>query len=526
MIKPITALLFVSCLFWACTSSDDVIPEPQPEPEPTPPVIRYAEYESNDDYVDLGVGDFVIATKNLGAKRPEDVGDFYAWGETEPKDDYSWETYKLQTSQLYYKKDGLLLSSDDAATVALGSEWRMPKIEEVKLLHDSYTTDEACCRMRPTVKNGVYGFELIGTNGNSVFFPSTGRKEGKELITRDNDTKLWCKDCSTTRELTVFTIEYLGATCYYSVDRCEGLPIRPVKDIKEKCDTVYLKLNVLDRNIEEAKRLLDTKAPEEYTAETYQSLYNSYQYAVGMRDYVVENDGQKVHTYLGNINKTNIMLQDSIDKASHFLRLALFDLRPMPKAVDVKAVDLGLSVRWASVNLGALTENEYGYFISWGELAPKAGGLYDWEGYKFCEQVGDDRDYSKFSKYVTDSRWGEIDGKSRLELEDDAAHQFLGGNWRIPTTKEFQELIDNCSFENVTLYGKTVTKATGPNGNYIYFPHTGSTVVIDNIYCWTSDLRTFANNTAVAFSIDAFWAKGYETYEKRCAGLPIRAVCP
>ena len=74
------------------------------------------------------------------------------------------------------------------------------------------------------------------------------------------------------------------------------------------------------------------------------------------------------------------------------------------------------------------------------------------------------------------------------------------------------------------LYKKSI-QATGPNGNYIYFPHAGSTSVIDNIYCWTSDLRTFANYTAVAYSIDAFWGKGYETYEKGVrASLSVRFV--
>jgi len=67
-----------------------------------------------------------------------------------------------------------------------------------------------------------------------------------------------------------------------------------------------------------------------------------------------------------------------------------------------------------------------------------------------------DRDYSKSSKYVTDSRWGEVDGKTRLDLGDDAAHDFLGGDWRMPTPEEFQELVDNCIFENVGLNGHTV----------------------------------------------------------------------
>ena len=511
------------CMMTSCQKSDDVIDEPKPEPEK--PVVKYAEYETTDDYVDFGVGNFMIATKNLGAKRPEDTGLFFAWGETEPKEVYSWDTYKLQTSTFYYKDNELLHAQDDAATVMLGEGWRLPTVEEVKLLEDSNTTDEACCRMRPTVRNGVFGFMLIGRNGNSVFFPSTGRMQGSELITWDNDTKMWCKDCAKSRTLKVFTISQIDVTTYYSVDRCEGLPIRPVKD-RAASDTVFLKLNVLDRNMAEAQRLLSTINPAEYSAESYQTLDSKYQRAVAMRAYAVENDGLKTQSYLGLINKVNRILQDSIDHASHFLALALFELSPLPKASDIKAVDLGLSVRWASANIGARSETEYGYFISWGELVPKQT-YYDWENYKFCKEVYEaNRDYSKFSKYVTDSKWGEVDGKTRLDLEDDAAHAFLGGDWHIPTPEEFQEFVDNCIFENVTLNGKTVMKATGPNGNYIYFPHTGSTHIIDEIYCWTTDMSPGANQHAICYSIQSFWGEAYKTWEDRCVGLTIRAVCP
>ena len=517
-------LSLMMCMFASCQKDEDAAPEPQPEPEK--PVVKYAEYETTDDYVDFGVGNFMIATKNLGAKRPEDTGDFFAWGETVPKDVYSWDTYKLQTSILYYKDNGLLQPQDDAATVILGEGWRLPTVDEVKLLYDMHTTDENCCRMRPAISNGVYGFMLIGPNGNSAFFPSTGRMQGNELITWDNDTKMWCKDCAKSRTLKVFTIELNGVSTYWEVDRSEGLPIRPVKERKAASDTVYLKLNVLDRNIAEAQKLLSTINPGEYSAESYQALDRNHQRAVAMRAYAVENDGQKKYTYLGLINEANEQLQDSIDHASHFLRLAIFELSPLPKASDIKAVDLGLSVRWASANLGARSETENGYFISWGELTPKQTH-YDWENYKLCKQVGeDDRDYSKFSKYVTSTQWGEVDGKTRLDLEDDAAHAILGGDWHIPTTEEFQELIDNCTFENVTLNGHTVMKATGPNGNHIYFPHTGTTKIIDEIYCWTSDLEPLANHHAVCYSIHSFWGTAFKTWENRYVGLTIRAVCP
>lgn len=512
------------CLLASCQKDDDAATEPVPEPVPV--AVRYAEYETTDDYVDFGTGSFMIATKNLGAKRPEDTGDFFAWGETEPKEVYSLETYKLQGSTLYYKDGGLLQPQDDAATVILGEGWRLPTVDEVKLLEDSYTTDENCCRMRTTVSNGVYGFTLIGPNGNSVFFPSTGRMQGSELITWDNDTKMWCKDCAKSSALKVFTISPIDVTTYWDVNRSEGLPIRPVKERGAAPDTVYLKLNVLDRNIAEAQRLLGTIKAEEYSAESYQALDRNCQRAVAMRAYAVENDGQKIHAYVGNINKVNKALQDSIDHASHFLRLAIVDLSPLPKASDIRAVDLGLSVRWASANIGARTETENGYYIAWGELAPKQG-RYEWESYKLCKEVYEgNRDYSKFSKYVTDSRWGEVDGKTRLDLDDDAAHGFLGGDWHIPTPEEFQELVDNCTFENVTLNGHTVMRAMGPNGNAIYFPHSGTTGVIDEIYCWTTDMSPGANQHAICYSIHSFWGTAHKTWEDRCTGLTIRAVCP
>lgn len=519
-------LSLTMCMFASCGKDDDVAPELQPQPEPEPIVVKYAEYETNDDYVDLGVGNFMIATKNLGAKRPEDTGYFFAWGETEPKEVYSWETYKLQTFPTYYKEGELLQAQNDAATVILGEGWRLPTVDEVKFLEDSYTTDDNCSRMRPTISNGVYGYQLIGPNGNSVFFPSTGRMQGNELITWDNDTKMWCKNSAKGRSLKVFTIDQIDVSTFWEVDRCEGLPIRPVKERGAASDTVYLKLNVLDRNIAEAQQLLNTINPEEYSAASYQTLERNYQHAVAMRAFVVENDGQKKHAYLGNINKVNMELQDSIDYASHFLRMAIVELDRLPKASDIKAVDLGLSVRWASANLGARTETENGFYIAWGELSPKQG-RYEWESYKLCKEVYEgNRDFSKFSKYVTDSRWGEVDGKTRLDLEDDAAHEFLGGDWRIPTPEEFQELVDNCTFENVLLNGHTVMKATGPNGNCIYFPHSGSTHVVDEIYCWTTDMSPGANQHAICYSIHSFFGEGYQTWEDRYVGMTIRAVCP
>lgn len=516
-------LSLMMCMLTSCEKEEDATPDPE---EPKPLTVRYGEYETTADYVDFGVGKFMIATKNLGAERPEDTGYFFAWGETEPKEVYSLDTYKLQGSKLYYRSGGLLQPEDDAATVMLGDGWRLPTVEEVDMLQSTYSTDDNGFRTRPTVSNGVYGYLLIGPNGNAVFFPFTGQMEDNQLRIWDNYTKMWCKNCGKGSNLEVFSIEPTGVTTFWAVDRYVGLPIRPVKERPAAPDTVYLKLNVIDRNIAEAQKLLSTINPAEYSTASYQALERNSQRAVAMRAYAVENDGQKHHSYLGNINKVNMELQDSIDHASHFLRMAIVDLQPLPKPADIQAVDLGLSVRWASANIGARTVTENGYFYAWGEVAPKQG-RYEWENYKFCKEVDqNNRDNATQLKYVTDSRWGEPDGKWRLDLEDDAAHVFMGGDWRMPTPEEFQELADKCTFENVMLNGREVMKATGPNGNSIYFPHTGTTSIIDEIYCWTSDMRQDANRLAICYSIHSFFGDVYETWEARYVGLTVRAVCP
>ena len=515
-------LTLMMCVLASCQKDDDV----EPEPEPQPVVIKYAEYETTDDYVDLGIGNIMFATKNLGAKRPEDVGYFFAWGETAPKEVYSWDTYQLRTSPIYYGKGGVLKPEDDAATVMLGEGWRMPTTDEVKLLYNTYSPDELGCRSRGTVRNGVFGYEVTGPNGNSIFFPYSGYMEEGELVNYDYTTRMWCSNYDKRSAMEIFSIDLLGVSLFEAMERCYGLLIRPVKEKKAASDTLFLKFNVLDRNIAEAQQLLATVNPAEYSAESYQSLDSKCQRAIAIRAYAVENDGQKTHQLTHYINEVNRELQDSIDMASQRLRLAIVGLDRLPTPADIKAIDLGLSVRWASANIGARTETENGYFIAWGELAPKQG-RYEWESYKWCASVYEgDRDYSKFSKYVTDSRWGEVDGKTRLDLEDDAAHAFLGGDWRMPTPEEFQELVDNCTFENVGLNGCTVMKATGPNGNYILFPHSGSTSVMDEIYCWTTDMTPGANQHAICYSIHSFWGEAYKTWEDRFVGMTIRAVCP
>ena len=134
------------------------------------------------EYVDLGLPSGTLwATCNVGANNPEDFGDYFAWGETSPKDDYNWDTYRYSNggsnghpnltkycSDSDYGYNGftdnltILQPEDDAATANWGNGWRMPTKEECQELF-SY------CTWLYTTQNGMTGMRIIGPNGNTLF---------------------------------------------------------------------------------------------------------------------------------------------------------------------------------------------------------------------------------------------------------------------------------------------------------------------------------------------------------------------
>ena len=129
-------------------------------------------------------------------------------------------------------------------------------------------------------------------------------------------------------------------------------------------------------------------------------------------------------------------------------------------------VDLGLSVKWATMNVGATSPEEYGDYFAWGEIEPKSE--YNWGTYKWC-----DGDYNNMTKYCISSDFGIVDNKTKLEPEDDAATVNWGGAWRMPTKEEQGELITECNWTLDTMNGVDGYTVTGPNGNSIFLPMSG-----------------------------------------------------
>ena len=192
-------------------------------------------------------------------------------------------------------------------------------------------------------------------------------------------------------------------------------------------------------------------------------------------------------------------------------------------------VDLGLSVKWATCNVGASKPEEPGDYFAWGETKPKES--YTWGTYKWGDF------YDNLTKYNDNREYGVIDNKSTLELSDDAAHVNLGGRWRMPSVQELDELLENCTWKEHTQNGHrgilfTSTKIGYTNKSifllganhlegYDLVPSYGSAC-----YYWTSS-RSGGSNTYQALMLLHNGTYSVCTaFEWRDRGLLIRPVCP
>lgn len=194
-------------------------------------------------------------------------------------------------------------------------------------------------------------------------------------------------------------------------------------------------------------------------------------------------------------------------------------------------VDLGLpsGLKWAKCNVGATSETENGLFFQWGETTTDTD--YTWATYKYWNSTS-----STLKKYNTSTSYGEnTDGMSTLRSEDDAARVNMGGDWRMPTQAEFQELLDNTNKEWTQVNGVNGYKFTSKKdtSNYIFIPATErysnvSTYMQDISYSiWSSSLNTTTPRYAWGLSFNSRYIKAEEEYTctyDRSNGLAVRGV--
>ncbi|MBO7481436.1 MAG: hypothetical protein J6T63_04920 [Bacteroidales bacterium] len=193
------------------------------------------------DWVDLGLPSGTKwATCNVGASKPEEYGDYFAWGETTMKEECSWINYSFRESgDAYgnvkfnkYKSDGrngvvdsldVLETADDAAAANWGNDWRMPTKQEMKELDDS-------CKATWTTKNGVQGCLITGPNGNSIFLPAAGYRNITNMEYLGTLCGYWSSSDDTHYSYAAWSLICNMSSCYIDREqyRYYGLSIRPV----------------------------------------------------------------------------------------------------------------------------------------------------------------------------------------------------------------------------------------------------------------------------------------------------------
>ena len=207
-------------------------------------------------------------------------------------------------------------------------------------------------------------------------------------------------------------------------------------------------------------------------------------------------NGNKVAIAALKAGTTTITVTDTKTKQTATIAVTVTD------GTDVspgEAIDLGLpsGTLWASCNVGATKPEEYGDYFAWGETKPKE--YYNWGTYKWCNGSS-----SSLTKYTGS------DGKTELDLEDDAAYVNWGSSWRMPSLDQIKELIDNCNWEWTQLNGVWGRKATSKtNGNSIFLPTAGwrDDASLGDAgsygYYWSRSLDTRYSGGAYSLSFDS-----------------------
>ena len=214
--------------------------------------------------------------------------------------------------------------------------------------------------------------------------------------------------------------------------------------------------------------------------------------------------------YSGDITFQNSALDGGLCVVSVHARAIADD-------TDYEWVDLGLpsGTLWATMNVGASSPEDYGDYFAWGETEPK--DYYDWSTYKWCN--GSE---STMTKYCSDN-------KTELEPEDDAAHVNWGPSWRMPTTEQYKELVENCTWTWRTRNGVDGRLVTGPNGNTIFLPAAGrrwSGNLYDAgywSYYWSRTLFSGHSSKACSLYFHSNAVYWYDYY-LRGYGFAVRAV--
>lgn len=457
------------------TGDDDYVEDPRDEEEIEDLYDYTASGVSNGyEYVDLGLPSGTLwATCNVGGATPLEYGSLFAWGETEPKDEYTTATYKWYGDDGYYNKyygpftvygtalditdnKTTLELADDAANANLGGDWRMPTLTELQELVEGCTWDWKSI-------NGVKGHVVTGPSGNSIFLPAAGCS-GYDVNLFGN---YWTA-----------TLDSIYCDMAYSLD---------IEQNRIICNRNAFYLRYYGRSVRPVLSKESLPIVPEEPNDTISFSVSGYENGYGYVDL-----GLPSGTLWATMN---------VGATTPF--------------------EYGYHLAWGEV----YPKNTY----NWSTYKWMTEGMAAWAGINKYTYPDGQKNNNKDVVWYDENNVFIGDNKKELDLEDDAANYHWGGDWHTPTMDQVQELKDNCIWTNTKLNGVNgcyVTSKT--NGNSIFLPFAGETEESETKsqgssgYLWT---RTIAVYSASAYVMNYFEGTiNISNYYPRYLGRSIRPV--
>ncbi len=431
--------------------------------------------------VDLGLS-VKWSNWNVGASSVEEYGGLYTWGDPAGT--------LVNSAGPGVNAGGEISGTEyDIARVKWGDSWRMPTKAEMEELVNK-------CTRTTVTRNGISGVEFTGPSGNSIFLPNGGLRKETTIESQGISSFYWTGTGSS------FSYGFTSQA-YYMVNGgmrdhycTNGFSVRPVSDFVTVGETAISGISGTG-----ASASSGIASNEGLTIVEKGFCYSYLKTPTTDDDKVVcQTGGNGIEAILSGLvpNSKYYVRAYVVNSKGGTVYGSKLEFTTKDEFPVGEAVDLGLSVKWANMNMGASKPEDYGGYYYWGET-----GM--WNDYYDREDTPEDISGTKY----------------------DIAHVKWGGDWHLPTSEQVNELLSKCTLFWTSQNGVNGLLVTGPNGSTIFLPAAGSRSY--NIVSQRTEGKYWSSKLWKQFDGNAYCLSFSETGEEtkvqaRAIGFSVRPV--